>query len=184
MQVPQIRITSQRGEIQINIQKPMQTIEQPAAEVSLRQQPAEISIESAPAQLSIDQTKAWEDMNLKHVFRLIEEAAQKGHQDALGAIAKQASEGDELMRIENGSNALASQADRNSHGTELEFNIGWVPSPGSVKVYFTAGKVDIKAKTHAAEVTIQANKVRHHYKPGDVQVSMKQQPSLTFDVIK
>ena len=52
----------------------------------------EISV--TPGKLTIDQTQAWEELDRKHVFKRIEEAAQQGHEDVMEGIARTAEEGD------------------------------------------------------------------------------------------
>ncbi|HZG71727.1 MAG TPA: DUF6470 family protein [Chondromyces sp.] len=183
MQLPQIRLTSQQTAIQLDTQNPVQSIEQPKAILDIQQPPAELTIERTPARLTIDQTKAREDMDLKSIFRRTEEAAQLGYQDALQGIARRAAEGDELMRIEHGGNPIPSQARRNSEGPEKQFNIGWIPSHGSVKIDFTPGKVDIRVKTNPAINNSRPQKPIHDYQPGKVNISMKQYPSLDIDFV-
>lgn len=183
MQVPQIRITSQQAQIELDIQQPIQSIEQPAAVIDLQQPPAEVSIERTPSQLTIDQTKAREDMDLKSIAKRIEEAAQQGHQDLLEGIARRTQDGAQLMMIENGGNAIASIAKRNSEGPEKQFNIGWIPSYGSVNIRFVPGKVDIDTKTNPVINNSRAQKPIHEYQPGKVNITMKNYPSLNIDFV-
>ena len=182
MQLPHIQISSQRGQIAIQTQTSVQRMEQPKAQQSISQPTATLNIQSTPAKLTIDQTKAWEEMNLKHVFVLNREAAQKGKQAAVQATARIAQEGDELMKIEQKGSPIASQAKRNSEGPEPQFNIGWVPSPGSVKVYVSQGDVKIRFRAKPVKHDTQAQKVIHDYQPGKVTTAMQQRPSLTIEV--
>ena len=69
MQIPQIRIESQAGKIGLNINKPIQSIEQPQADLSIDQPPAEMTINRQPGRLTIDQTLARENLDLKSVFK-------------------------------------------------------------------------------------------------------------------
>ncbi|KAB7706559.1 hypothetical protein F9802_10190 [Bacillus aerolatus] len=181
MQVPQIRMTSQQAKIELTTEQPVQSIEQPQAELDLQQPKADMQIERTPAQLTIDQTKAREDMDLKHISKRIEEAAQQGYEDWLSGLERRAQEGDQLMMIENGGDPIPEQAKRNSEGPELEFNIGWIPSAGSVKIDFVPGKVNINVKTNPVINNTRAQKPIHNYQPGKVNIAMKQSPSLSID---
>ncbi|OZI10889.1 hypothetical protein CEW92_14605 [Bacillaceae bacterium SAS-127] len=183
MQLAQIRMTSQRAQIALDIQKPVQSIEQPPAELDLQQPPAELTIKRTPSKLSIDQTKAREDMDLKSVAKRIEEFAQLGYQDWFESLARVAAEGDELMRIENGGNPLVEQAKRNAEGPERQFNIGWIPSHGSVKINFQPAQVHIDVKTNKVINNTRPQKPIHEYQPGKVHVSMKQNPSVNIDFV-
>lgn len=177
----QIRLESRNARIKIDTQKPVQSIEQPQAELDLQQPPAEMTIERTPYKLTIDQTKAREDVDLKSVFKRTEEAAQLGYQDLLDGISRSSQDGDELMMIENGGDAISAQAKRNSEDPMYEFNIGWIPSHHSVKIEFTPGKVDIDVKMNKAINNTKPKKAVHDYQPGKVNISLQQYHSLTID---
>ena len=181
MQFPQIRLQSTFAQTEIRTQQSKLEIEQPKAELSIQQPSAELNIDRKPARLTIDQTEARADMDLKHISRRIEEAAQQGYQDWLAGLARVSHEGDELMMIENGGQPIADQAKRNSESPMLDFNIGWIPSAGSVKIGYDPGKVDINWKTNKPVIESKINKPIISYTPGKAEVSLKQHPSLKID---
>ncbi|WP_210367198.1 DUF6470 family protein [Bacillus sp. REN3] len=181
MQLPQIRLQSTFAQTEINTIQPMLEMEQPKAELAIEQPPAELQINRTPSKLTIDQTKAREDMDLKSISRRIEEAAQQGYEDWLAGLARVSQDGDELMMIENGGNAIAEQAKRNSEPPMLEFNIGWIPSAGSVKIDYDPGRVDLDWKVNKPIIESRINKPIIHYTPGKAEISMKQYPSLKID---
>ncbi|OQP01864.1 hypothetical protein IC801_07180 [Geobacillus sp. 44B] len=183
MKLPQIRLQSTFAKIAIETTPPVQEIKQPPAELDLRQPPAEMKIETTPAKLTIDQTKAWEDMNLKSIFRLIEEFAQKGYEDWLEGIARVSRQGDELMRIEDGGNPIPDQAKENSEEPMYDFNIGWIPSLFSVKTNFEPAKVHIDVKVHQPIIRTKTNKPMIHYTPGKVAIDLAQRNSLKIDFV-
>jgi hypothetical protein len=183
MQLPQIRLQSTFAKIAIETTPPVQEIKQPPAELDLQQPPAEIKIETKPAKLTIDQTKAWEDMDLKHIFRRIEELAQQGYKDWLEGIARVSRQGDELMRIEDGGNPIAEQAKENSEDPLYDFNIGWIPSLFSVKTNFEPAKVHMDVKVHKPINQTKINKPIIHYTPGKVTVDLAQHNSLKIDFV-
>ncbi|WP_071460825.1 DUF6470 family protein [Bacillus massilinigeriensis] len=181
MQLPQIRMESTFAQTQIATTRGELEIEQPKAEVSIEQPPAEVEIEHTPSRLTIDQTQARADMDLKTIKRRKEEFAQLGYEDLLSGIARRSQDGDELMMIENGGNAIAEQAKRNSETPMYDFNIGWIPSHGSVKIDYNPGKVEIRAKANKPIISITANKPSVSYTPGKAEVSLKNYPSLKID---
>lgn len=183
MQLPQIRLQSTFAKIAIKTTPPVQEIKQPPAELDLQQPPAEMKIETTPAKLTIDQTKAWEDMNLKSIFRLIEEFAQQGYQDWLEGIARVSRQGDELMRIESGGNPIAEQAKENSEDPIYDFNVGWIPSPFSVKINFEPAKVHIDVKVNKPINRTKINKPIINYTPGKVTIDLAQRNSLKIDFV-
>ncbi|MCK6258678.1 DUF6470 family protein [Fictibacillus sp. KIGAM418] len=182
MNIPQLKMESVRGQLSLSITQPVQEIEQPAAELSIEQWPAELDIERTPGKLTIDQSQARADMDLKSISRRIEEFAQKGYSDWLEGMARLSQQGDELMRIENGGNAIASQAKENGESPMLEFNIAFIPSANSVKTNYEPGKVDLNWKVSHPKIEVKVNKPIHIYTPGIVHGGMKQWPSLTISV--
>ncbi|SFD41917.1 hypothetical protein SAMN05428981_101318 [Bacillus sp. OV194] len=182
MSVPQLRMESTKGQIGITTIQPVQEIEQKPADLEIQQPKADLSIETTPGMLTIDQSQAWADMDLKPISKRIEEFAQKGYSDWLDGLARMASQGDELMRIENGGQPIADQAKENGENPMLEFNIGFVPSPFSVKTNYEPARVNIHWQVNKPIIEARINKPRHSYKPGEVHIDMKQWPSLTIDV--
>ncbi|MDR7073153.1 DUF6470 family protein [Fictibacillus barbaricus] len=183
MSFPQLRMESTFGQIALTIQKPVQEIEQSAAELSIQQPKAELDIQRTPGQLTIDQTQARADMDLKSISRRFEEFAQQGYEDWLSGLARIAQDGDELMMIENGGNPLAEQAKRNSESPIYDFNIGFIPSPFSVKINYQPSEVKLNWQTHQPVIDVKVNKPLHNYTPGSVSTEMKQWPSLFIDVV-
>jgi Family of unknown function (DUF6470) len=183
MQLPQIRLESTFAKIAIETTPPVLEIEQPPAELDLEQPPAEIQIETTPSKLTIDQTKAWEDMDLKHIFRRIEEFAQQGYKDWLEGIARVSRQGDELMWIEDGGNPIAEQAKENSEDPMYEFNIGWVPSLFSVKTNYEPAKVHIDVKVNKPVNNTKINKPIINYTPGKVSIELAKRNSLKIDFV-
>ncbi|PLT31069.1 DUF6470 family protein [Peribacillus deserti] len=181
MNIPQIRLESTKGQIELRTIQPKQSIEQKPADLSIEQPKAELRIKTTPGRLTIDQAKAREDVDLKSMFKRTEEAAQQGYQDWLSGLARVASDGEELMKIENGFHALANQAKSNSESPIYDFNIGWIPSEGSVKINYEPAKVSIEADPQKPRINVNVNKPFHEYTPGRTEVSLKQYPSLKID---
>lgn len=183
MQVPQIRMDSTFAKIDISTTPAQQTIEQPKAQQYIEQPKAEMTIQQTKGHLTIDQTIAWESMDIKHIFRRIEENAQKGYHSVLSGMARKASEGDEMMRIENGGNPIASQGDRNSQLLNYGYNIGFVPPPFSVKINYQPGQVYINAEPRQVVNNTIAQKPIIDYREGSVNTSLKQHADLNIDFV-
>lgn len=183
MQIPQIRIETTHGKIEMSTTSAQQSIEQPQAIVSLEQPKAEVSMETTPGYLTIDQTVAWESMDIKHVFRRVEENAAKGNNAVLSGMARRASEGDELMQIEYGGNPLTSQGVRHSQMLDFSFNIGFIPPPFSVKMNYQPGKLNIYAEVKKVINNTVDQKPIIDYKSGEVHTSMRQHPDLKIDFV-
>jgi hypothetical protein len=183
MKLPQIRIESTFAKIGLQIIPPVQEIEQPPAELFIQQPPAEMMIDVVPGRLTIDQSQAWADMDLKHVFQRIEEAAQEGYQSWLAYLETVSQQGDELMKIENGGNPIVLQAQVNSEDPPLEFNIGFVPSPFSVKIHYDPAKLMMDWKVNKPIIDVQRHAPIINYKQGKVNIDIAQHNSLHIDIV-
>ncbi|QED49599.1 DUF6470 family protein [Cytobacillus dafuensis] len=183
MQLPQLRMQSQTAQLGMDISPPVQSIEQPAAQLDLQQPAAEMYINRISTRLTIDQTAAWESMGIKSAFRSIEENAAQAYQDVLAGMERRSFEGDELMRIENGGNVIANQAERNGEDPIYDFNIGFIPPNFSVKIHFTPGQLNIQWKTNQVINQTRPQKPIIDYQKGDITYRMKQHPSLKIDVV-
>ncbi|RST77480.1 hypothetical protein D4T97_003070 [Siminovitchia acidinfaciens] len=181
--IPQIRMESVMGQIGMRTRPARQTIEQPKAVLDIQQPPAEMHIERTPSKLTIDQTKAWEDMNLKSLPKVMEEFAQEGRSKAMEGTARRAEEGDELMRIEQGGNPITGLAKRNSERPEASFNIGFIPSPFSVKLNYEPSIVDIQWTRREPIIHVEPQKPVVEYEQGNVDIYMEREPSLKIDFI-
>lgn len=181
--MPQIRMESTMGQIGMRTNPARQLVEQPRAILEIQQPPAEIQIERTPGRLTIDQTKAWEDMNLKSIPRLMEEFAQEGHSNLLEGIARRAVEGDELMRIEQGASPIPQIAKQNSEKPQASFNIGFIPSHFSVKIDYDPGTLDIQWKQNKPVIDVTPQKPFVEYIAGNVDVYVDREPSLKIDFV-
>jgi len=183
MLVPQLRMEATYGKLAISTTPARLDITQPPAELTIEQPPAEMNIASVPARLTIDQSRAWAAMNNKHVFEFIRDGAEDGRQAVLDYIARTASQGDELMRIENGGNPIADQAVVNSEDPPLEFNIAFVPPPFSVKIGYEPGRLDIDCRIQPPRIDVKRHEPIIHYQRGAVRIDLAQHPSLRIDVV-
>ncbi len=183
MNFPQIRLQSTPAAIGITTTPGRMEIEQPPAELDIQQPKAIVEIERRPSKLTIDQTEARADVDLKSIFRRTRDAKEQGYQDWLSGLARVASDGDELMMIENGGGAIAAQAKRNSEDPIYEFNIGWIPSAGSVKIQYDPGSVSIHAEPQKAIINSRVQKPIINHTPAQVEISLKRYADLKIDFV-
>ena len=184
MNVPQIRLQSISAQISIHTNKGQQSIEQPKADLSIEQPKADLKIETTPATLSIDQTEAWADMDLKHILRRVSEMASQAKQDALEGIGRRAQEGQQLMRIEDGGNPIADISKKNGAKPIYPFNIGYIPSAGSVKIQYEPAKVNIDVTQNKPNINVSTNKPIIDYQPGSVDVQLERRNELKIDFVE
>jgi hypothetical protein len=179
--VPQIRLQSTSAALSIRTTPGQMDIEQPPGELDIQQPQAKMEIERTPSKLTIDQTEARADVDLKSVRRRIEEYSQQGYEDWLAGLARVAQDGDELMMIENGGDAIATQAKRNSEDPMYEFNIGWIPSAGNAKISYDPGSVKVNIEPQKVVNHSRPQKPNIQYAPAQVDVSLKRYADLQID---
>ncbi|SDM20941.1 DUF6470 family protein [Sediminibacillus halophilus] len=181
MQLPQVRMQSKLAKIQITQTPVQQTIVQPKADQTIRQPKAEITIQRRPSKMTIDQSKAWEDMNLKSAAKSISEAAQKGKEAVYKGMQRRVSQGEQLMKIENGGNPIAVQGKQNGEKPMKHFNIGWIPSHFAVKTDYQPSELKINVQTHEPIIENKPNKPIINNQPGEVETSLLERQSLSID---
>lgn len=182
MQLPQISMQSTSIKTSIQITDPVQKITQPKAVQTIKQPQAIVNMSTTPGKLTIDQTAAWEQMDIKHIFKRTAENAQLGKQKALEGLARRAREGDEMMHIERGGNPIAAQAKEHGKFIQKQTGLGWIPTPFSVKTDYQSANVQFDVQVQKPTIDAQISKPTHDYTPGDVSVSVSQQNSLQINV--
>lgn len=184
MQIPKIRMESTFAQLGLNINKPVQEIKQPKAEMNLQQIPATLSIEQARTILQIDSSQARANIGIMTSMQFSDSSAAYGKQKAMQAIAEKSQEGDRLMRIYTKENAIA-EIGREKGLRVLEG--GYNPPAAS-----TDDGVNISAEFKPVVIDVQRNGMRMapvlrspelSYTPGKVEPYMIQYNSLKIDVV-
>lgn len=183
MQIPQIQIQQTYAKIGLRITKPVQEIEQPPAQISIKQESAKMVIDRKPGMLEIDQEQARNEVNLKSPSVLSDDFAQYGRQQLLEAIASIVQKGNQMAAIKNNADAIVAMATEYTLKMPPDFNIGFIPSHGSVKFDYTPAEINIDWQIGGTEIDTIVQKPIHHYKPGKAEVYMSQWPELTIDVL-
>ncbi|WP_077601929.1 DUF6470 family protein [Oceanobacillus sojae] len=183
MEIPQIRIHSQPAKIQIHTEPAQLHISQPPGDLTIRQPAAEISMHTRPGRLNIDQSQAWEDMNLLRPKKSIAKNAQAGQQAAQQGAARRARQGNALMRIENNSDPIKTQALENGFTQQKRLGLTFIPSTFAVKTSYEPAELDIQVRTNQPIIEGRVNKPIMQYKAGRIETSLAQRPELTIEVV-
>lgn len=182
MDIPQLQIQTTKGFLELQITKPVQEIEQPRATVTQEQPAAILEMSTTRPQLSLDTTEARAEIDLKSVRRRIEEQAQAGQQAVLEGIGRRASEGQQMMKIENGGNVFGELSKQNQPRQYASLGMRFVGNKSGVQMSFQPGSVDIQATPQKPIFDAQVNKPVHNYTPGKVSGQMNPYPSIQIDV--
>lgn len=181
MKIPEMQIRTTNAELGLTIRQPQQQIEQPQAEMQIRQPAAELSIHTKQGQLSIDASQARSDVGMISTAESARNAAQQGKQALMAGIARRAREGDQLMSIEKGKNAIQTIIKSRTMPQQKALGIKFIPSANSVKISYTPADVQISIQPNKPKIDVTINKAVHNYTPGKVMVDLIQKPSIQID---
>jgi hypothetical protein len=180
MNIPKLQVQSTPGRIGLTINEPKQTIKQHKVDQSIQQPKAVMKIEQNPGKLTIDQTNALHNLDLKNVLVRTEELVGVANNLWMEGLSRVSREGDELMRIENGGDPIASQAKRNA-GFDFTFQPGGRPTHELVQTNYQPGEAQIDIQRREPIIENKKRDPEHHYRPGNVNVRMEQMPDLKID---
>ncbi|MED4780387.1 DUF6470 family protein [Brevibacillus choshinensis] len=184
MHIPQLRMESTFAQLGLNINKPVQTIKQPQAEMNLKQVPATLNIEQARTILQIDSSQARANIGIMTSMQFSDSSAAYGKQKALQAIAEKSQEGDRLMRIYTKENAIA-EIGREKGLRALEG--GYTPPAASddegVDISIELKPVVINVQRNGMSIDPVTKPPELSYTPGKVEPYMIQYNSLKIDVV-
>ncbi|PIC62955.1 hypothetical protein CSV79_14450 [Sporosarcina sp. P13] len=180
MNIPQLQIQTTPAKIGLQVTRPIQEIEQPRATLSLEQPAAILEMSTTRPQLSLDTTENRADVDLKSASRRTAEIAQYSKQKVQEGTVRRAQEGQQLLKIENGS-TIADIIKQSTDRPMAELQVKFVGDPTKVKIDITAGSLDINVTPQKPIVESKINKPIHHYTPGKVNVVMEQYGSIDID---
>jgi Family of unknown function (DUF6470) len=184
MQIAQIRMESTFAKLGLNIQKPVQEIRQPSAEMNLSQVAATLTIEQARTEMHIDSSQARANIGIMTSTQFSESSAAYGKQKVMQAIAEKSQEGDRMMRIHTKENAIASIG-REKGMRALEG--GYTPPAASaddgVDINIQLKPVSIQVQRNGMSINPVTKPPELSYTPGKVEPYMLQYNSLKIDVV-
>ncbi|MEY9971889.1 hypothetical protein ABH966_002262 [Lysinibacillus sp. RC46] len=186
MRLPQIQIHTTDAKIDLNISKSQQYIKQPNATQRIKQPAAILEINTTRSVLKIDSSQARRDLGLIGPFESSANYAEQGKQEVLKGMARRAREGRQMMDNAgkgHGRATIQGIAKQNHGPHQVQFNIKFVPSVGSVKIDYTPGATDVNIQRREPIIDAKVNKPIHEYTPGKVTGTMVQRPDVNIDVI-
>ncbi|ARD49041.1 hypothetical protein SporoP33_12880 [Sporosarcina sp. P33] len=179
--IPQLQVQTTSARLGLQIDKPIQEIEQPKATLRIEQPAAILEMSTTPSELTLDTTENRAALDLMSMFRRGDEVAQYSQQKVQEGIARRAQEGMQLAKIESGGNPLADIVKQNSEKPMADLGIRFVGNPLQLKRSFTPGRVDIHVTPQKPIIDAQVNKPIHNYTPGNVTAKLEQYPTIEID---
>jgi hypothetical protein len=150
MQVRLIDISTVNAQLDISSTNPKISIHISGNnKIDIERQKGEFEMSSQPVKLQLDNTESYAALNIKTTSRVVRENAQAGMAALFNTIGTYAQQGNMLMDIQNGDNALneiaAQRANSQPQGADIPQSalpvITW--QPNSLKLYFSPDKIII-----------------------------------------
>lgn len=167
-------------QIAIDSTPPQQSIEQKPAQVEITTEPMTASFEGEAFKLEINQYQCFAEAGLKSVFDLIKTYAEEGRAAALEGIGRRAAEGTQMAAIDKGARVEKIVANRIMTGP-ADITIGFIPQ-SRPEISFRGGKEYI-FKPGKVNINITASHVTHDYKPGSLEVYLKQKAEFQINFV-
>lgn len=180
--LPQIRMEQTYAQIGLQTEPAVQRIRQHKAELNLHQEPAILQIKQSPGTLHMDSSKARANMDLKGILQRNREYANLGRQKALEAIAQISQEGDQLRAIERKGNPIASIAETKNEIFSNTHIIHGDWTTDGIDISYERKAPEIKWQIRGMKLDVQVHKTEIDYKPGKVEVYVRQKQSLQISV--
>ena len=183
MQVPQIRLQQTMGQLGLDIQKPVQDIRQPQADLNMQQVAAIVEIHNAPGVLTIDTSEGQANIDLRGPLRRTQDYADFGRQRTFEAIAQISANGDMLAAIENRGNPIADIAHAQSGIYENTDIIADHSGGDGIEMNYQPQPVQISVQQGGVKMNPQINPPQLNYERGKVEGYVRVKNSLTIDVV-
>lgn len=180
LNIPQLQIQTTPAKLGLQIDKPIQEIEQPKATLNIEQPAAVLEMSTTRPKLSLDTTENRADLDLKSTIRRSAENAQYGMQKVQEGTARRAQEGQQLMKIENGA-SVADIVKQNTDRPQADINVRFVGDRTKIKMSFSQGSLDVNVSPQKPIVDAQVNRPIHNYTQGKVTGIMEQYNSIEID---
>ncbi|MCR6112162.1 hypothetical protein HXA35_17680 [Bacillus sp. A301a_S52] len=185
MSLPQIAISTIQAKTGIQQSRPYISMRQPGPDMTIDQNVAgKLRISTTASRLYIDQTEAFADADVKSPLRRGKENAAKGNQKVMQFIAETMRHGEQLKKIENNTNALASVAKQRSERAPMSYNFGAVPEHmGKVKINYTPSELQFDADLPHVAINVKRNSPEIQVPRWETNVYLEQKNNIHFTVI-
>ena len=136
-------------------------------------------METVAARLEIDSTQAMIEAGRIPALESVERYAAFGRQMGQQATSQAAAEGDQMMRIEQGGNAVARVAKSRDTPPAEVTTLGFIPrSLDRVKINYTPAEVRINYTAEKPRIEGQINRPELNVTEGTVDIYLREQNQL------
>ncbi len=173
----QVRVEQQNAKARLDVQDPAMKLRTKDLQVKLSAQSATLEISSPAAELMIDSYPSTRSRGIKNNIDFDRDNAAKGMRALQEAIAKFASDGARLAKIENKGNPLKQLAKEAMDETPYSLSIGYVEEP-TIRV--TPHQAEVRVTRGNLKTDFDYGTVNAELKRGSTDLKMLQYPQVKF----
>lgn len=179
---PLIEIQTVPIEIEMKVNHAKLEYTKGTADLEISRNEGGLQIKSRPIKLNIDTFEARNSVS-PTPFRSIEQSAQSGQQAAYQATATYAQQGQLLLNAQIGEE-LVTQFASDAVTKDVKPNVGirFIPTVGA-DVSWDPGEMNIRFEMDKLNFDWRINKPAFEFTPGDIEISVKQQPDLIIKYV-
>lgn len=176
-----LNIETQPAKLGLMLRMPQVELDRVGKGMQIDSKPPAIDISIDFPMIEIDDAAPKAEIGLKPTLMIARELAAAGRQAAHDGIARWAREGDELARIESGTDFAAVAAERAWPGDNRQINVDVAPkSRIKVRVH---GRLEIEARPGRMELDMEPEKVSVALRPGVVKSYLAQKAAIEIHVV-
>ncbi|QGG47484.1 DUF6470 family protein [Heliorestis convoluta] len=173
----QLRIEQQFGKTHLDIKPPELKISIRSPQLQLQSTEPELQIRQQEGRLQIDQYPSRASLGYRNTKDRMKDYAQAGQRAVLEGTARRAREGNQMMKIEQGGNAIAAIAKQSTYKPPKGLKIAAITPPS---IQYQSGKLDMNVVRGKVDGTLHWGTVEGQHNWGTVRGYMAQHPSIRF----
>ena len=158
VQLMRININEQRAQIGLNITRSNLVLNQPSPEIQISDQPTQLQINAEQPTFTVNTDAIRREIGLSTSRQFAQDFAHAGRQAAMQGIARRASEGDTMARLQVQGTDAFPIISRNAQMARLgpvDFNVGLMPTSSPVMTWHV-NQIDINFTRHSLQVDAPA----------------------------
>lgn len=178
---PLIEIKTVPIEIQMKTRNATLEYSRGTAEMEVSRNDGGLDIKSRPIKLRLDSFEARNSLR-PTTMRSVEQNADKGQQAAYEATATYARQGNLFLNAKLGQDVIGQIAKENASKDVKSLGLQFLPDPG-VEVDWEEGDIQIRYEMDQMNLDWKINKGEFKFTPGDIEISVAQQPDVIIKYI-
>lgn len=178
-----LQIQQTRGQIGIQTSPGQVQIESPKQTLEMSVSQAHVKVEATLPKITIDQSQCFSESGLKGIVDFMSEAVSFAKSQMLQSMGRIAEQGNQLTDIHLSTTAIQDQGVYNAYDQFIyDYNMETMPKSRPT-INVREGTLDISVQEGEIRNNTKVQRANISYRPGSVQISMLQYPSINIQAI-